>query len=551
MNTDPKTTNPNRFLTTLTKSRRLQLVLALVVILTIWGLSRAIWQGSSKPEQEDSTFLVKRGPLRISVTESGTIKSRDRVVVKSEVEGRTAILWLIPEGTHVQKGDLLLELDASSLEDEKTRQQITVLNAKAAYIRARENLAVTKSQIESDIASAELACKFAELDRKKYLDVPDQEAKGAYPQQLKQLDTDKTIAEQELLQAQEKLDWSRKLAKEEYITPSELKSDELDATRKKLSLELIMGKLELLRNYTHVRDLQRLDSDVIQAAKALERVKLRTSADLIQADTEFKAKKSELERQGTILKKTDEQIAKCRIVAPVAGMVIYTTTGQGSWRGNVEPLEEGQEVRERQELIYLPTTASMMAEIKIHESSLRKVRQGMEVIITTDALPGKVLPGKVGKIALLPDATMAWLNPDLKVFNTDIYLDGDAVEVRTGMSCQAEIIVEEYADELYVPLQAVLRVAGKPTVYVIDSDGAQPRQVELGLDNNRMVRIVSGLQEDEKIMLAPPLSPSEIVNGLPRAPSAIEGQQIQSPKADLPAPKSEKVKKTAGDTEAS
>jgi HlyD family secretion protein len=128
---------------------------------------------------------------------------------------------------------------------------------------------------------------------------------------------------------------------------------------------------------------------------------------------------------------------------------------------------------------------------------------------------------------------MVWLNPDLKVFSTEIYFDDDAVEVRTGMSCQVEIIVEEYADELYVPLQAVLRVGGKPTVYVAGSGGSEPREVELGLDNNRMVRIVSGLKEGEKVLLAPPLSPSEIVNGLAKPPSAVEGQEPKSGKAGV------------------
>ncbi len=537
MNTNPKPTNPNRSLPVVTKSRWLRVVAALVVILIICSFLWTIWLKPSKPEQEKSVFVVKRGPLRISVTEAGTIKSRDRVVVKSEVEGRTTILWLIQEGKHVQKGDLLLELDASRLEDQKTKQEITVLNANAAHIRARENVAVTISQTESDLAKAKLVQKFAELDRKKYLDVsddPDQEDKGEYPQQLKQLETDITIAEQEKIQAKEKLDWSEKLAKEEFITASELKSDELDFNQKELRLELLKGKLELLRNYTHIRDLAQLESDVEQAAKALDRVELRTSADLVQADTEFKARTSELERQEKILKKTGDQIAKCRIVAPVAGMVIYSTTGRGNWRGNAEPMDEGQEVRERQELIYLPTTASMMAEIKIHESSLRKVSQGMNVVITADALPGKVLSGKVGKIALLPDATMAWLNPDLKVFSTEIYLDGDDSDIRTGMSCQAEIIVEEYAAAVYVPVQTVLRVGNKPTVYVLGPDGVLPREVVLGLDNNRMVRIVSGLQEGEKVLLAPPLSPSEVVNGLSRPPSEVEALQEQSLNAPSP-----------------
>ena len=44
------------------------------------------------------TFAVKRGPLRISVTESGTIQAREQIILKCEVEGKTTILTLVEEG---------------------------------------------------------------------------------------------------------------------------------------------------------------------------------------------------------------------------------------------------------------------------------------------------------------------------------------------------------------------------------------------------------------------------------------------------------------------
>jgi hypothetical protein len=40
--------------------------------------------------------------------------------------------------------------------------------------------------------------------------------------------------------------------------------------------------------------------------------------------------------------------------------------------------------------------------------------------------------------------------------------------------------------------------------------GPQPRKLEVGLDNNRMIRVVEGLTAGEKVLLAPPLAPSEV-----------------------------------------
>ena len=467
------------------------------------GLAVGFWVRADTGRDRDAgTFVTRRGPLVISVTESGTIKNREQIIVKSEVQGRNTILWLIEEGVSVNKGDRLVDLDSSKLEEQKVQQQIVVLNAEAGYIRARENLAVTESQGKSDVAKAELVSKFAKLDLEKYL-------KGEYPQELRQAQAQITIADEELQRATDKLKWSRDLAGEGYITRTELEADKLAAKRSKLDLELAEGQLGLLKEYTHKRKVEELESDISQAKMALDRVKRKAGADEVQAEAEFKAKDSEFTRQKSKLDMTGRQITKCKIAAPVAGMVVYATTGKGNRRGNVEPLDEGQDVRERQELIYLPTTTSMIAEVKVHESSLRKVREQMPARIQVDALPGKSFSGRVAKIGLLPDAISRFMNPDLKVYSTQVYVDGDGRGLRAGMTCRVEIIVEQYDSATYVPVQSVVRLAGRHVVYVPGPDGPEPRPVEIGLDNNRVVHILNGLSEGQEVLLAPPLSPAD------------------------------------------
>jgi HlyD family secretion protein len=154
----------------------------------------------------------------------------------------------------------------------------------------------------------------------------------------------------------------------------------------------------------------------------------------------------------------------------------------------------------------LPTADQMMAEIKVHESSLDKVSLDLPVKVSIDAIPGRRFTGRVTKIAPLPDAASMWLNPDLKVYTTRIVLDGSHRDLRTGMSCQAQIIVERLQDAVHVPVQTVVRVGNQPTVYVKKGDNVEPRAVELGMDNNRMAHIKSGLEEGERVLLSPPLS---------------------------------------------
>ncbi|MFC1816692.1 hypothetical protein ACFL0M_12330, partial [Thermodesulfobacteriota bacterium] len=98
----------------------------------------------------------------------------------------------------------------------------------------------------------------------------------------------------------------------------------------------------------------------------------------------------------------------------------------------------------------------------------------------------------------------------LKLYNTDIYLDGNHESLRTGMTCKAEIVIDHYKTATYIPVQAVLRVGGKPTVYVVKDKTLEARSVDIGLDNSRMVRILKGLNPGETVSLSPPLAAAEV-----------------------------------------
>jgi len=90
-------------------------VLSLLVLRNV--LARTPESGPTTTERV--IFNTRRGPLTISVNVSGTIQAREQEVIKCEVEGQTQILWVIEEGKEVEKGDLLIELDASNLVDQR------------------------------------------------------------------------------------------------------------------------------------------------------------------------------------------------------------------------------------------------------------------------------------------------------------------------------------------------------------------------------------------------------------------------------------------------
>jgi HlyD family secretion protein len=497
-----------KFLPTVLAGGGILAVVAAVVLTQTSGLA-----ASSK---NTPTFSVLQGPLTISVIESGTIKAQDQIILKSELEGQTTLIYLIPEGTRAEEGQLLAELDSSKLKDDRVEQVIKVDNAEAEFVRSRENLAVVRNQAEADVSKAQLAYDFAQEDLTKY-------DEGEYPQQLREAESKITIAAEERERATEKLNWSEKLFQEKYISQTELEADRLTQKRADLDWQLAVAAKALLEKYTHERQSRQLQSDADQARMALERAKLKANADTVQAEADLKAKEAEFQQQKNKLAKCDDQIRKTKLTAPREGLVVYATSTRTGGGGRMtQPLEEGQTVRERQELIYLPSTQAMMAELMIHESSLEKVQVGQPVEVTVDAMPGKSFAGRVKSIAPLPDASTMFMNPDRKVYTTRVNLDGNNPDLRTGMSCRAEIMIQKLDDATYVPVQAVVRVGGQPTVFVRAGDLFQPRVVETGWDNSSMVHIASGLRAGETVNLAPPLD-SGTIRFAAAAPKRVPG----------------------------
>ena len=441
-----------------------------------------------------------RGRLVIDLAEDGEIKPSQQLTLKSEVEGRHSIIYIIPEGTMVKKGDLLVELDVSSTVDEKVDQEIAVKNVESGLEMKKEDLEIAKNKAASDIELAEQDLAFAKEDLVKY-------EEGEYPNNLSETKGAVALAEQELEQAREKYEWSKKLHEEDFLSESELKSDELSWRHHELSLETAKGNLELLRKYTYKREIAKLRSDVKQKEAALDRVRRQAASSIIQEESALRAKESEYNRQKQKLDKIEQQIAKAKITAPMDGQVIYATSNQRPW-DNQEPLKEGVEVWERRDLIFLPTADTFVASTVVRESALSGLATGMPVRVTCDALPGKDFSGVLSKISPMPDTGRRWMNPDIKEYPAEVRIDGGVGELKNGMGCRVRIILAEYEDAVSVPVQCVVRVGGRACVWVKTPRGPERRTVETGLDNNRFVHVLSGLEGGEEVLLVPPLAES-------------------------------------------
>ena len=501
-------------------------LLAPAAFLPLWGCSDP---GSVNPTRGGVGRAV-RGDLTIAVTESGQLQALEMEKIRSEVEGRTRILSIVPEGMRiteedVKAGKVLVQLDSSSLAEKLTQQEITFAGAEAGFTQAKEAYDIQVNQNESNIKAGELKFKFARMDLNRYLGdrltatalaksvkfvelASDPALGGAALQERRKLKAEIDLAREEVKRAGNKLDWTEKLSAQNYVSKNELEADRLALQRRTVELDQAKTALELSLRYEFPKQAEQNLSDLREAQKELERIRARARSEMAKAEAELRSKEAQHNLQRDRLEKQNRQIKYCTIRAEHPGLVVY---GGGGWRwhrsGRV--IEEGGMIRHRQVILRLPDVSTMIAEVKVHESAVDKVKIGQTARITVDAFPDEELTGKVTKLAVLPDTQNRWLNPDLKEYKTEVSIQGTHAFLKPGMTVRVEILAAELRDVLTVPIQAVSVREGLRVCYVKRDGDLRAQLVQTGQYSDKFVQITDGLNEGDKVLLHPAASLSE------------------------------------------
>ena len=135
---------------------------------------RAWWAERAKKAEVRATYEVRRGDLAIIVTAKGSLKALKSDVLSCQVEGKTTIIDIVPEGEIITAEDVknkrpLVRLDQAEISERLVQQEITFANAEAAYTEAKEGYDIQKSQVESDTNKALLDVKFGRMDLQRHV----------------------------------------------------------------------------------------------------------------------------------------------------------------------------------------------------------------------------------------------------------------------------------------------------------------------------------------------------------------------------------------------
>ncbi|HEU4418223.1 MAG TPA: HlyD family efflux transporter periplasmic adaptor subunit, partial [Planctomycetota bacterium] len=435
---------------------------------------------------------VQLADLPCTVRDSGTLESAGSVNVLSEVEGEVAIIKLVPEGTRVEAGAVVVELESSTRKTACREQQIKVVTAEAALSQAVNAYQAAVSLAQSEVATAEKDLEFAELDQGNY-------ENGEYPLQLRSLQSDTALAQQELARAQTQLTFSEELYKDRYINLSEVEADRFKVRQMEVKVKIAEEKERLLKDYTYPRTKRDFEAKVTEAKRALERRKSLAKGAVEQAGADKKAKESTLALEKAKLAHFEEQILKCSMKAPQAGPVVYPTPEDADL---VELfIKQGTIIRERQHVFSIPDTDVLQVSMSIHEAQVNQIKPGMKARIWIDGDRERELSGAVLTVSPLPEPG-DWRRTTVKFYETKVRIDGATEGLRPGMSAKVEILFDHLQNVLAVPVQSVVRRGRIGVCYVLNGR-PELRRLQLGKSNLEYVAVLEGLSAGENVVLSP------------------------------------------------
>ena len=199
-------------------------------------------------------------------------------------------------------------------------------------------------------------------------------------------------------------------------------------------------------------------------------------ADVAQAEAKFRATRAE---QGRVA-----------LYAPFDGTVAKIVGELGEYS---TPSPPGVPTPPAIDLI---DDTCLYVKAPMDEVDAPKITAGQPVRITLDALPGKLLPGKVRRVAPYVSAV------EKQARTVDIEVDfaqPDATgKLLVGYSADVEIILAGRENVLRIPT-ASIQEGGKVLIYNADSGKLDERQIKTGLSNWEYTEVLEGLSAGERI----------------------------------------------------
>jgi RND family efflux transporter MFP subunit len=194
------------------------------------------------------------------------------------------------------------------------------------------------------------------------------------------------------------------------------------------------------------------------------------------------------------------------ITAPFTGVVTkrYADTGALIQAGTASATQSLP-------VVQLAEWSRLRLVVPVPESAVAELHLGSVVQVHVSALK-RDFEGRVARFADALDAETRTMHSEIDVNNPDGTL-------KEGMYAEAKVILRQSGNALSVPIQALQRHTTGATVYIVnDGDRVEERQVTLGVEGSDYVEVLTGLAENERVIIA---GRSEVTPGQKVLPKII------------------------------
>ncbi len=430
--------------------------LILGVILVGLAVTIATLTGATASNEAEAklTHVVKRGNLSVTVIEQGGLESSENTEVKCNVRGDNTVTWVIENGTQVEPGDVLVELDTLAIE--------STINERSKYAHS--------SQAAVEQSTAQLAR--SKLAVSEYED-------GRFVSQLMTLEKNLAVSESDLLIAKNVLDHSKKMSERGFVHDLEIERKAVRVRQAELEVEANKTAIEVLQKYTKAMQLKTLEGNLNVAMATHEANVERAIMDAKRRDLAV------------------EELEHCVIKAEKSGLVIFPSAA--AWKSTPD-VAEGATVHKNQVLLLMPNLNKMQVKVGIHESLIDRIKPGLKALIS---LPDEQIEGEVLSVASVARPAGWWTGNVVK-YDTIISLPEGQLGLKPGMSAEVEVIIAALENVVKIPVTAVLQTNTETLCWIKQANGSTKRRViEIGDSDDVYIAVTEGLDDGEEVVLNP------------------------------------------------
>ncbi len=218
-------------------------------------------------------------------------------------------------------------------------------------------------------------------------------------------------------------------------------------------------------------------------------------ANLIVARAKEAQAKAQVAQQKANVDQIESQYRYATITAPIDGIILSRDVEKGDAVSSILILGSGATL-----VMTMGDTHEVYVKGKVDESDIGKVYLGQPARIKVESFKDKTFNGKVTKIS-----PMGTEKDNVTTFEVRVSIDNPGGELKANMTANAEIILEEHKNVLYIPEGALIYDKDKnASVQVPDPkapDGMRKVAVKVGISNGSKTELLSGLKKDDKVIL--------------------------------------------------